>query len=298
MEETTRSAQTAVGIILLFLAVLTAVTNGCMLYVVKRDPLKCFKKPTNMFAVSLTILHLSAGLVVYPYLGIVSILQGENLKNIPEIVTNLGTAMSNFVISMVTLLMFALSLERFTSSSYPHLNRKWITNRRVVLFSWALGLLCALASLALILPGIEYPVYYFVYLHVLILPSLLGVCIVSIATFWTMRNQVRISPIISMQFPMTQDLVKEAMKRNAQRKRSYVATACVVFPPLFVPLAVYYVAKLLNMTCSECSEQNWFILLDKLCVPFVLLYSFLFPILIIVKVPEYSRSFRRILRME
>lgn len=288
----------AVGVILLILAVAASVGNGCLLYVVKRDPLKCFKKPTNMFAVSLTILYLASGLVVLPYLGIMAILNGQGYDNLPQSLSALGTAMSNFVISMGTLLMFALSLERFTSFICPHLNRKWITTKRVNVFSMALSVFCFIFSALLIFTGVSPQTYYYIYLHVLVLPALLGVCLVSIATFWSIRDQSKVSPAIVLQLPMTRDLAKEAAKRNAQRKSRYVTTACVIFLPMVLPLIIYYTAKLIEITCEECLERSWFIVLDGFTVPLVFLYSFLNPILITVRVPEYSRSVKRILRLE
>ena len=99
------------GAIFLIIAIFASLGNSFILYVVNRDPLKCFNKPTNVFNISLTMAHLFAGVIVLPFAGVLNILRGERPEIvIPPAVVKLEAFLVNFNVGAATL--FRLLFQR------------------------------------------------------------------------------------------------------------------------------------------------------------------------------------------
>lgn len=123
------------GIVFAFLFLFISVSNGFIMVVLYRNPLRCFRKPFSMFLVFITAVDLFIGTVVCSGEAVMRLLCAFGDGQIPQegdVVTILGY----FGINSSVLLATAMSVDRLIATVWPHFYRRKISPRNVVLFSY------------------------------------------------------------------------------------------------------------------------------------------------------------------
>ena len=114
------------SIFVLTVGLLSLLTNGVLLFILLRDPLKCFKASTTYFIISLSFSDLLTGTnACFFALDKVLVLTPDHHRYL------LSLFWITTQVSFLTLL--AMSVERFLIVKYPIYCRVWITKRRVSL---------------------------------------------------------------------------------------------------------------------------------------------------------------------
>lgn len=270
------------GVIFIVMGLLASLGNTVILYVVKRDPLKCLNKPTNVFNIALTITHVLVGMIVSPFTGILSILRGHNPENpLPSAVIHLEAFMQDFIIGTATLCLCAISTERCTAVLHPHLNKRWFTLQRAKIVSVTAAVTC-FGFCSLLFLDISKTLFYMIYLHVFIILPVCGILISC--------------TVINSGLPVAQIFASESRKRNSQMVYKLLVTLFSVLLPVLLSLFLFYAVKFMEVTCDDCITKRWFIVLNSTSLVLLFLSSVFNPVLILRRIAEYSRSIRHILR--
>lgn len=293
---TIRDVRTTFGIIFLVFGLVASVGNTFILYVVKRDPLKCFNKPTNVFNIALTVAHLFAGMVVLPFHGVLNVLRGQRPeKPLPSVVIDLEAFLLNFTIGTATVLLFTISTERCTAVLHPHFNKKWLTLKRAKTVSITSSVTCFVFCALLFLP-VSKIFFYMVYLHVFILLPACGILASCAARLRNFKKQARVSAINSG-LPLAQMFVLETRKRNSQLVYKLLVTLFSILLPVLFSLFLFYAVKIIEATCDDdCLNERGFIVLSNVTVMLLFLSSVLNPLVLVSRIPEYSRSIKHVLK--
>ena len=96
------------GIIYLLTSLIASTGNVFLLYIVNRDPLKLFNKPTNVLNIFSALNHFFSGLLVLPIIGINSILTSQGIAS--EVAKLFENVLVSFVASNESVLFVILSL--------------------------------------------------------------------------------------------------------------------------------------------------------------------------------------------
>ncbi|XP_022782161.1 5-hydroxytryptamine receptor 2A-like [Stylophora pistillata] len=294
VENSNKDVYTVFGVIFILIGLLASLGNTVVLYVVKRDPLKCLKKPTNVFNIALTVTHVFVGMIVSPFTGILNIFRGNNPENpLPSAVVNLEAFTQNIVIGTATLFLCAISTERCTAVLRPHFNKRWLTQQRAKFVSISAVASC-LVFCSLLFLNISKTFFYMIYLHVFILLPVCGILISCTARLRNFKKQARVS-VINSGLPVAQIFASETRKRNSQMVYKLLVTLFSILLPILSALFLFYAVKLVEITCDNCFTKRWFIVLNNMSLVSLFLSSVFNPVVILRRIAEYSRSIRHIL---
>lgn len=298
LADTTRGIRTTFGIIFLVIGLVASAGNTFILYVVNRDPLKCFNKPTNVFNIALTVAHLFAGMVVLPFTGVLNILRGQRSteRSLSSAVIDLEVFLVNFIVATATILLFTISTERCVAVLHPRFNTKWLTLKRAKIVSTTAAITCFLFCAVMFLP-ISKTSFYMVYLHIFILLPVCGILTSCAARLRNFKKQSRVSAINSG-LPIAQLFARETRKRNSQLVYKLLVTLFSILLPVLLSLFLFYAIRLIELTCDDgCVNERWFVVLNNIVLMLLFLSAALNPHVLVLRIPEYSRSIKHILRL-
>lgn len=298
LADTTRGIRTTFGIIFLVIGLVASAGNTFILYVVNRDPLKCFNKPTNVFNIALTVAHLFAGMIVLPFTGVLNILRGQRSseRSLSSAVIDLEVFLVNFIVATATILLFTISTERCVAVLHPRFNTKWLTLKRAKVVSTTVAVTCFLFCAVMFLP-ISKTSFYMVYLHIFILLPVCGILTSCAARLRNFKKQSRVSAINSG-LPIAQLFARETRKRNSQLVYKLLVTLFSILLPVLLSLFLFYAMKLVELTCDDgCVNETWFVVLSNVVLVLLFLSAALNPHVLVLRIPEYSRSIKHILRL-
>ena len=297
--DSNRGIRTTFGIIFLVIGLVASAGNTFILYVVKRDPLKCFNKPTNVFNIALTLAHLFAGTVVLPFTGVLNILRGQRSteKSLSSAVIHLEAFLVNFIIATATVFLFTISTERCVAVLHPRFNTKWLTLKRAKVVSTTEAVTCFLFCAVMFLP-ISKTSFYMVYLHIFILLPVCGILTSWAARLRNFKKQARVSAINSG-LPIAHMFASATRKRNSQLVYKLLVTLFSILLPVLLSLFLFYAIRLVEITACDdgCVKKTWFVVLSNVVLMLLFLSAALNPHVLVLRIPEYSRSIRHILRL-
>lgn len=274
------------GIIYLLTSVIASTGNGFMFYIVNRDPLKLFNKPTNVLNIFSALNHFFSGLLVLPLIGVNSILTSQGIAS--EVAKLFQNVLVSFVASNESVLLVVLFFERYTAFVFPLSNRHYVTTTRTKRICTALTIICLLFSCVLFVGVSEY-VFYLLILPLFILLPCFLMMIVLAAGFCGLRRRTQVKPGIRNELSPNQ----HKNKRNLQlRKYLNAATRGTIFAIL--PLIFYCAVKFLELSEAEFSSSSCFDLLEQISFVFLFLSSVLTPVIVFWKIPVYRRSARHL----
>lgn len=274
------------GIIYLLTSLISSVGNGFMLYIVKRDPLKLFNKPTNAVNISIAINHLLAGLIVLPLIGINSILKSQGMSN--DVAKLFQDVLVNYVVSNGSALLLILFLERYTAFVFPLLNRQHVTIKRVKRISTSVTITCLLFS-CILFTGVPQNVFYFVFIPLFILLPCLVMMFVLVAGLCGLKRRAEVAP-----GNKTEQSIHHNRKRRNLQLYKYIVAATRGTVLTVLPLVFYCVVKFLGFNEVEVLRISCYDLLEHLSFIILFVSSAVNPIIVFWKIPVYSRSARHI----
>lgn len=274
------------GIIYLLTSLVASIVNGILLYIVNRDPLKLFNKPTNVLNIFAALNHFSSGLVVLPLIGINSILTSQGIAS--EVAKLFENVLVSFVASNESVLLLILFVERYTAFVFPLSNRHYATMTRAKRICTASTITCLLFSCILFVGVSEYVFYPLTLSLFILLPCFLMI-IVLIAGFCGLKRRTQVKPGNSSELSLDQS----KKKRNLQL-RKYLNAATRGTISAILPLIFYCVVKFLGLREAEFSTTSCHDLLEH--ISFVILFfpSVVTPVIVYWKIPVYRRSARHL----
>lgn len=278
--------QATFGIIYLLTSLIASTGNGFMFYIVNRDPLKLFSKPTNVLNIFSALNHFFSGFLVLPLIGINSILTSQGIAS--EVAELFENVLVSFVASNESVLLVILFFERYTAFVFPLSNRHYVTITRAKRICTASTMTCLLFSCILFV-GVSEDVFYLLTLSLFILlPSFLMIILLA-AGFCGLKRRTQVKPGNTNEPSPNQ----HKKKRNLQlRKYLSAATRGTIFAIL--PLIFYCVVKFLGLSEAEFSSSSCYDLLEHISFVFLFLSSVVTPVIVFWKIPVYRRSARHL----
>lgn len=268
------------GTIYLLTSLIASTGNGFLLYIVKRDPLNLFNKPTNAVNVSIAINHLLGGLIVIPLIGVNSILKSQGTFS--EVANLFQDVLVDFIVSNASALLLILFLERYTAFVFPLLNRQHVTIKRVKRVSTSLTITCLLSS-CILFTGVPSNGFYLFFIPLFILLPCLVMMIILIAGFCGLKRRRKV-------VPGELSINRGKKKLNMQLYKYLVAatrgTVLTVLPLVFYCVVKFLAVEFVKIPCYDLLQHLSFIILfvSAAVNPFVMFW----------KIPLYRRSARHI----
>ena len=273
-----------------FLLLFISVSNGFIMVVLYRNPLRCFRKSFSMFLVFITAVDLFIGTVVCSGEAVMRFLCAFGDGQIPqeEDVKILGY----FGINSSVLL--AMSVDRLIATLWSHFYRRKISPRTVVLFItviYVFSLIFALLQLA----GVSMDVYRIIDVHLHTTFPLATTTLAYLAIFFFLRKRARVAlqkQTISARNSTLRDIHRI---KNARMERKIAATSFLILLLLIISLLPYFVVTLLYEKCNDCSKQRWFYTLKESSTVFLFVNSTVNPFLMTFRINELKHSLKIVL---
>ena len=206
------------GALYLLAAIITLTTNGLLLFVIFKDPLKCFRRP---FAVSLT------GLAATDFL-VGAIGDTTSAKNEFYCVKNedgetyFDWIMDYFMDNSATVLVVALSVDRLIAVAFPIYYRCSVKTTHSAISVLAIWVYCLAFSL-LQLTDIPEEIYDAIDVHIHITFALSTTGVIYFTIYWIIRKRRNL-------FPGDEVSSQKAEKhlRNLKREKEFSYTAFLI----------------------------------------------------------------------
>ena len=257
-----------------------------MLYIVNRDPLNLFNKPTNVLNIFCALNHFFSGLIILPLIGINSILTSQGIAN--DVAKLFENVLVSFVASNESVLFAILFLERYTAFVFPLSNRHYVTITRAKRICTASAITCLLFSCILFV-GVSANVFYLLTLPLFILLPCFLMMIVLIVGLCGLKRRTQVKPGNTSE-PSLNQLKK---KRNLQL-RKYLNAAARGTISAMLPLIFYCVVKFLGLSEAEFSITSCYDLLEHISYLLLFFSSVVTPVIVFWKIPVYRRSARHL----
>ena len=276
-----------------FLLLFISVSNGFIMVVLYRNPLRCFRKSFSMFLVFITAVDLFIDTVVCSWEAVMRFLCAFGDGQIPQegdVVKILGY----FGINSSVLLATAMSVDRLIATVWSHFYRRKISPRTVVLFItviFVFSLIFALLQLA----GVSMDVYRIIDVHLHTTFPLATTTLAYLAIFFFLRKRARVAlqkQTISARNSTLRDIHRI---KNARMERKIAATSFLILLLLIISLLPYFVVTLLYEKCNDCSKQRWFYTLKESSTVFLFVNSTVNPFLMTFRINELKHSLKIVL---
>ena len=279
----------------MILSFLIVVPNGIVLYVLYRNPLRCFRKAFSVFLAFISGVDFFIGTVVCIGETTIRFLCAFGDHSLPQegdILRIIGYAAINSSILLVT----AMSVDRLIAVVFPHFHLRKVSPRKLVYFNTAIIIFSMIFALLQLHPGISVEVYRKVdqYLHAIFPLSTSTLCYLGM--FFVLRKQsFRIG--FQRQTALPSNLTLQDMRRvkRAQMERKFATTSFFILICLILSLTPYFVAIIIATHCASCGEQNWFFVLVEASVAFLFLNSAANPFLTTFRINELKKSVKIVL---
>ena len=237
------------GIAFAFLLLFISVSNGLIMVVLYRNPLRCFRKSFSMFLVFITGVDLFIGTVVCSgeaVMRFLCALEDAQIAQEGDVVRILGY----FGINSSVLLATAMSVDRLIATVWSHFYRRKITPRTVVLF---ITVICVFSLIfaSLQLARVSMDVYRIIDVHLLTTFPLTTTTLAYLAIFFFMRKRARV--VLQKQTISARNSTLRDIRRikNARMERKIAATS-------FLILLLLIISLLPNFFCnSSLREMQW-----------------------------------------
>ena len=171
------------GAILLLFAVLISISNGVLLFMIYKDPLKTFRNNTAVMVISLGFADLLTGCATAVDVGISHILEGLAIQKVllqAKIISQITVRAGVFIITM-------FAVERFIAVVFPYFYRFSVTVRKVTLGCVSCWLLAIISSCLELV--VDRDVYDVTFLYITFVVPLLTVCVTYCTTYWVLKDK-------------------------------------------------------------------------------------------------------------
>ena len=279
----------ATSILTVVLVVVTTVSNGFLLYVLYKDPLKRFTKPVTTFITALAIMDFLTGVLCDPSQARFEIRCALKMKTEAEFELRGFTAIvSFFTINSATLLIVVMSVERFVAASFPYFYRQSVTRKRANLCVIAVcthSFVFSLLQLAEVDLGLWKRTD--LYLHIVIPILLVMVSYTAICLILRIhRNKLQ----------TVSDKIKETdwklIIQKQKREQKTVVTAFLITLLLILAFLPHTIVTIAAENCKNCVSNDWFAVLSRVTIPFVFMNSAVNPFVYVLRMRDLRRSMK------
>lgn len=278
------------GAILLLFAVLITISNGLLLFVIYKDPLKTFRNATAVLVISLAVADFLTGCVTAVDVGISHILEGLDIQKVllqAKIISQITVRGSVYILTM-------FAVERFVAVAFPFTYRTSITVRKIAIscaFCWVLAIVTSCLELAV--DRDLYDVIFFCITFVLPLATIsftycAACCLMKIKAERVYRQREG-SGYRRRERGSTR---KEKMsKQSAEMQKQLMKTATLIIIVFVLSLVPFWSFTAIRRYCKGCTEQKWVIAGYRFSIPILYGNSALNPLLYAWRMRPYRRSF-------
>ena len=279
------------GAILLLFAVLITISNGLLLFVIYKDPLKTFRNATAVLVVSLAVADFLTGCVTAVDVGISHILEGLDIQKVllqAKIISQITVRGSVYILTM-------FAVERFVAVAFPYTYRASITVRKIGIgcaFCWVLAIVTSCLELA-----VDRDLYDVIFFYITFVLPLATMSFTYCATCYLMKIQAermyRQREGSGNKRQERGSTRKEKMsKQSAEMQKQLMKTASLIIIVFSLSLVPFWSFTAVRRYCKDCSEQKWFIAGYRFSLPILYSNSALNPLLYAWRMRPYRRSFQ------
>ena len=276
------------GIAYLILLFMISLPNGFVLFVLVKNPLRCPRRGFSVFLLFLCAMDLYVGVVVSSGEVITRFLCAFTDRGIPQ-EGSVTEVLGYTGINSSTLLVTAMSIDRFIAVVFPNTYRQKLKPKTVVVVNICIVIFSSIFAL-IQLSDISLDVYLTIDLH---LHTTFPLCTTSIAylgIFLFLRRQSRILFQKQMTVPMGSSLNDRRQERERKMERKISTTSFLIVLFLILSLVPYFTITTIEIHCESCLKQNWFLALKESCIIFLYLNSIINPFLASYRINELQRS--------
>jgi len=273
------------------LSMLAMVANGVLLYVMYKDPLRCFRKPISVLIAALAVQDFLTGCVI----GTLHIRNEISCKTIEErtpVTGSFESIIGLFSINNGTLLIMGLSVERLIAVALPFYYRATASGRKTLLCVVCI-IAYSLVFCLLQLTGIPEGIYSVLQLHLNMTFPLILVLIFNFALLRVLRGYRK--RVCSMSSDASDSSFSTAAeKRDKQRidiDKQFALTAILIVLFLVLSHSPYYLMTLIEGHCSYCNGQ-WFESCRRISLPFLFINSACNPFTYTFRIPQCLSSLK------
>ena len=294
-EEAEKTGCICSAVLALLLILPISTVNGFLLLVLYRDPLRCMRKPVHVFIASLAISDFMTGILSDTSIAVRELAcYGGDIRH-PGAIGDFAGISYFFTVSSATLLISALSIERFLAVAFPFFHRVRVTSKKAMICS-AVIFTHAFVFAMLQLADLPDDVYHNMDLNLHIVFPLVTVTVAYTAIYLALRWRRKFG--ISREHRNSRGR-RLSFHLNANVRNRQLATeirlvwmAFSILVCMVVAFLPYYVVLTVELQCEKCKHQQWFIILRRLSVPFLFINSAVNAALYAWRIPHYRRSFK------
>ena len=284
------------GISFLFLSLLIMVPNGIVLVALYKNPLHCFRRPFSIFLKFIPAVDFLTGIIVCSGQALTRLLCAFSDGSIPR-EGDVVRIFAYTAINSSTLLVTAMSVDRFTAVVFPLFYLRTVKQRSLVFISTGLVIFSAFFA-TLQLSSISVGVYRVIDQH---LNTTFPLCVTTLCYlgifFALRRKSSRVGFETRRTIPSSGTVQDTRQAKRAQMERKLASTSLLILFFLFLSLIPYFVAVIISANCQKCGEQKWFLVLIQLSALFLFLNSAANPVLTIFRIRELKKSVKIILHL-
>lgn len=289
------------GAILLLFAVLISISNGLLLFVIYKDPLRTFRNATTVLVISLGVADFLTGCVTAVDVGISHILEGLAIQKVllqAKIISQITVRASVYI-----LIMFAV--ERFVAVAFPYVYRTSVTIRKTIFgcaLCWVLAIVTSCLELA-----VHQDLYDVVFFYITFVLPLATMCFTYIAAYCLVKRKAE---MLHQQRSLQRHESgykyqergagkKEKMsKKSAELQKQLMKTASLIILVFVISLVPFWSFTAIRRYCKGCADQRWFIAGYRFSIPILYSNSALNPLLYAWRMRPYRRSFQALFGRE
>ena len=294
-EEAEKTGCICSAVLALLLILPISTVNGFLLLVLYRDPLRCMRKPVHVFIASLAISDFMTGILSDTSIAVRELAcYGGDIRH-PGAIGDFTGITYFFTVGSATLLISALSIERFLAVVFPFFHRVRVTSKKAMICS-AVIFTHAFVFAMLQLADLPDDVYHTMDLNLHIVFPLVTVTVAYTAIYLALRWRRKFG--ISREHRNSRGR-RLSFHLNANVRNRQLATeirlvwmAFSILVCMVVAFLPYYVVLTVELQCEKCKHQQWFIILRRLSVPFLFINSAVNAALYAWRIPHYRRSFK------
>lgn len=269
------------------LSMLAMVANGVLLYVMYKDPLRCFRKPISVLIAALAVQDFLTGSVI----GTLHIRNEISCETIPERTPMTGSFESIiglFSLNNGTLLVMGLSGERLIAVALPFYYRATASGKKTLVCAISI-VVYSLVFCLLQLSGIPVGIYSVLQLHLNMTFPLVAVLIFNFALLRVLRGYRK--RVCSMSSDASDSSFSAASEKRIDIDKQFAFTAILIVLFLVLSHSPYYLMTLIEVHCSHCNGE-WFVSCRRISLPFLFINSACNPFTYTFRIPQCRRSLK------
>ena len=284
------------GAILLLFAVLISISNGLLLFMMYKDPLRTFRNATAVLVAALGITDLLTGCVTAVDVGISHILEGLSLQKVmlqAKIISQITVRASVFIMTM-------FAVERFIAVAFPYVYRFSVTIRKTAfgcILCWALAVISSCLELV-----VDRDLYDVIFLYITFVIPLITVCVTYCTAYWVMKGKTkRLHRLGSAKKTPESGSMRQQekmSKQSAKLQTQLMKTATLIIFVFALSLLPFWTFTIIGRYCKNCSQERWYIACYRFSIPILYSNSAFNPLLYAWRMRPYRRSFQAVFGWE